>query len=300
MFAAEGTMKLLLALAIVSGSILSGFAQIPNASFENWTNSGSAEVPVGWFVASSQAYSSDHAGVRSSANAYAGAWAVAIENMKSENGNVFRAGLKSGSDGTKDAGGFAYSLRPASFNGYLRYQPSLAGDACFLTIQFTRYNPVTQARELIGEGSFSTSEYMWDYEPFSIPVYYRSYLSPDTATITSYAGRAERPQEGSRLELDQFSFDETATGVVIIDGDELGLKVSPNPSSNVIFITNETVANNGVKYSIYNTGGEAVLSGYLEYRKGIDVSALRNGEYFLLIYDAAGVMIAKATFMFVN
>lgn len=290
MFVAEGAMRFLLTLTFWSGSMVLGFAQIPNASFENWSNAGLSQSPDGW-VEMNSAQNPGTDAVSAVLSPAEDGWAVRLENVIAQSGGVVRAALITGADG------FAYTLKPATLNGYLRYQPVGMHDECRIVVQFTRFNHVTRQREIIGEGSLTRHDFMWEYELFSIPITYTTHLFPDTAIITCYAGSEQDPQKGSVLELDDFNFDESATGVVIIDGDELGLKTSPNPAGEVMYLNNDYVEKHGSKYVIYDVKGKMMMTAPLEQNKGIDVGFLKDGEYFLLIYDDAGGVIAKASFI---
>ncbi len=296
-FVAEGAMKFLLALAIVGGSIVNGFSQIPNASFENWTDNGSIENPSGWFTENVSVPQAVQVPIRAITDAVEGALAVQLENTEAEDGSVIRAMMVSGSDEANHTTGFAYNLRPATLDGYILFQPVETGDSCYIIVEFSEYNPFTHSREIIGQGLYRSAEPMNSWKSFSIPVMYTSTHLPDTATIFCYAGSMLHPQKGSRLQLDHFMFNEVSTGVVIIDGDELGLKVSPNPSGDVIYISNEVVEKYGRMVYVYDTWGKTVIEQELEYSKGIDVSQLEDGEYFLLISDDSGEAIAKASFI---
>jgi len=105
--------------------------------------------------------------------------------------------------------------------------------------------------------------------------------------------------EANQAQASQISSSDEAgisTGVVIIDGDELGVVVVPNPGGNIIYIKSATVLTEAKQYTIYGSNGITLTQQKLV-GKSIDVSALSNGEYYLVLSDVSGHIIGRASFM---
>jgi hypothetical protein len=291
---AEGVMRVPIPLTFLLGLAIISHAQIPNSSFELWTNQG-IETPDGWFNANT---SNSNELVRPTTDSYFSLYAAQLENKAVDDNNITRATMVSGMKDLNHSSGFAYTLRPGFLNGYFQYKPAGNDDSCYVIVQLSKFNSFTHSREIIGRGQFSSGNEINQYIAFSAPITYFSNVDPDTATIIIYAGKYFGAKDGSRLLIDELSFDETTTGVVIIDGDELGITVSPNPTSNIITI-GSTISVLVKQYAIYDNFGRVVMQKSFS-GKSIDVSSLSNGQYHLNLYNSLGIVIGKATFTVQN
>jgi len=295
-FVREGVMKSILTIAFLAGGVVCGYSQISNASFETWTDYGSYQNPNGWYTENSLYQPENLKLVQLSTDVSDGFLAVRLENQKSESGNIVRAMMVSGSNDLNHSPGFAYGLKPVSFSGYYQFQSAVNDDSCYIIVRLSKYDHLRHSRVTIGEGVFASNEQLDSYQQFSIPITYNSFDYPDTATIICYSGKMMNPYEGSRLIIDDMRFDESATGVVIIDGDELGVSLTPNPTNTIISIGNSTIISTGRTYSIYDNFGKVMIHKNLN-GKYIDVSWLTAGMYYLDIYNSSGNLIGIATFV---
>ena len=271
-------------------------AQIPNAEFELWNDSGDYENPDGWYT-ENELYQADGMElVRSTSDSYSSLYAVRMENEEDDNDNVVRAMMVSGTNSLQNSPGFPYSHKPASLNGFYQFSPK-DEDSCYVIVQLTKYNAVSNSREMIGEGRFGSDADIDSYQPFTVPISYLSSEFPDTATIIIYSGKFQGAEDGSRLIIDALTFDE-ATGVVIIDTDELKVKVSPNPAGSFLTVSlKSSILNLLTNLTIYNEAGEVVIAMPLV-GSVIDISLLPSGTYYLEVTNAVtNKIIGTATFM---
>ncbi|MFI5134518.1 MAG: T9SS type A sorting domain-containing protein [Chitinophagales bacterium] len=116
-----------------------------------------------------------------------------------------------------------------------------------------------------------------------------------TGTLALHAQVSNAPSEQS-AQLSSLESPDTSVGVVIIDGDELGVTVVPNPTGNSIYIKSTSVLSDGKQFSIYDSGGNAVMQQKFN-GKTIDVSMLDNGDYYLIVFDGSGSILGKASFI---
>ncbi len=290
-FVAEGVMRVPIPIAFLVGAVTVVHAQIPNSSFELWTDQG-IKTPDGWFVENSL-YGEEL--VRSTSDSYFTLYGARLENKDVGGDNVVRAMMVSGDNDLDHSSGFAYTLRPGLLNGYFEYKPKDDDDSCYVIVELSKYNLFTHSRDIVGRGQFSTGSEFNEYTPFSAPIVYFSGYDPDTATIIIYAGKYFGAKKGSRLQIDELSFDETSTGVVIIDGDELGITVSPNPANNIITVSS-TLSVTVKTYAIYDNAGKVVMQKTFS-GKSIDVSSLGSGLYHLYLYSSSGAVVGKSNFM---
>lgn len=222
-----------LCILIVSCCV-SAIAQIPNGDFEEWTDFGNYENPDSWISSNDQDGSGTET-VKLTEDAFSGIAAARLENEEDDNGNVIVTSLISGNV-ISGKTGFAYSQRPASLQGYYKYKPKNGNDSCYIIARFSRFNTVTQAREIIGTAIFSSADESEEYLLFNSAVNYTSSTDPDTATLEIHAGKFSGANEGSRLYVDALTFEDPATGLnqpVTSFNQPL---IFPNPAQDVIGI----------------------------------------------------------------
>jgi hypothetical protein len=288
---AWSAVKSLLLLTALFAATHQGTAQIPNASFENWTDFGAFDSPDGWFTTNLDFQ--DDQWAEANSESIDGDFGIRLENEENDDDELMRAELISGD---KKSPGFPYSLRPDALTGFFQYEPKDGNDSCYIIVRLSRWNSLSDQREIIGEGQLVSNEEIDEYTPFSIAIDYSSPDDPDTAAIFIYAGKYNGAQRGSRMLIDALSFEGTSTGIVIIDGDELTLTVSPNPASSTITISNDVLIA-GKTYSVTSIIGKPVVTQQPLTSATIDVTSYSNGEYILAVYNGTGKLIKKGTFI---
>ena len=155
--------SILTALLILTTPLM---AQIPNASFENWTNG----EPDGWATSNSPP---NFITVTASTESHSGTKALRGQVITDNNGVLHRPIVFAGSDG----GGFSVNQRYSALRGYYRFLPATA-DQCIITVTMLRNG------SQIGNGEFVASHEVQPYTLFVAPITYSSNESPDWVTIS--------------------------------------------------------------------------------------------------------------------
>ncbi len=142
-------------------------AQIPNASFENWTGG----EPDGWWTNNESFL--NLVGITESNNAEAGTKAAecAVVSL------VGQAIAPELGVGTYTHPGFPVSKKYTSLNGYYKFNPSGKD-------QFSVSVSMWKNGSIIGGGNFSISDKATAYKEFSVDIKYGSVGIPDTCFIT--------------------------------------------------------------------------------------------------------------------
>ncbi len=262
---------LLLLLLLPAGSQ----AQIPNASFENWTQT-TALNPDGWITFNLTGFAVP---ITRSTTPHSGQYAVqgSVVNVAYVN-ELMPAYLYSY---------FGYHGRPASLNGW--YQFTSAGhDSLEITVALYRNG----LSEFVSSGSWSARTSTTGYTQFSIPLEYFSGLAADTAVVwvITANGDNDTVHLGTTFILDDLSFEGTVAGITppasqkpITYALDQNYPNPFNPSTTIRFALPEA---GHVRLSVYNLLGERVAMPVDEIRQAgtydqrFDASALPSGTYF--------------------
>lgn len=225
------------------------FAQneIPNAGFENWTNSN----PDGWQTSNSPGTFSNVVQVNT-VNSGASAVRGQVINFNSVNIPPI---LASGSAADPF---FPITQRYAALTGFHRFMP-IDGDILLITVGIIDANSNT-----IGAGVLSLNQSQSSFVPFSVPITYVSTADAAAATIVFTISNSSGglPTTGATFRLDDLEFSNT-TGVEPIDGaaiaESFELKQNyPNPFNPSTTIEFSTTKTSNVKLTIFNPLGQEV------------------------------------------
>lgn len=268
-------------------------AQIPNFSFENWTNMGTYENPDSW-------------GTLNNATTMAGVYTV----TKGTPGNPGSSYMKitSKTIGTGVVGGiavsgqldsitmqpksgFPFTLRPISFTG--KWQHMIYGSSQgSLTVFLTRWNTSINNRDTIAIASQTLSGMAMSWANFTINFSYSDTTNPDTCVIVLRAS-GNNPTNNDYLWVDNLAFSGTVSTNDLYQ-DEILISVSPNPATENIFVSSA----GGIifqSFSLYDVKGSQIRSAELKNvsQFSLDLSALPKGEYFLKIKTETGWITKK-------
>jgi hypothetical protein len=152
-------------LSLLLGGVIQLSAQVPNASFEQWSDGN----PVGWRTSNNPPQLIT---VKRITDAREGSAAVRGEVVKAFGMLPVPPALTSGND---DADGFPVEKRYAFFRGYYQFT-SVGGDQMLVTIAMLKNG------ETIGGGLIYLSAQN-TYAPFNIPITYTTKEIPDAAII---------------------------------------------------------------------------------------------------------------------
>ncbi len=289
-------MKKFIVLAIALCMAASTFAQIPNNSFENWTNTNGYNMPDGWDNLNSMTTSQS---VYTCTKGTPGSVGAAYLKLISQ--TVTGMGVMPGVavSGTIDmnsmmpAAGFACADRPTSLKGKWQYMAS-GNDQGFIAIYLTKWNSGMGMRDTIGMAMQMLNGMAMSWANFTIPISYNNPANPDSAIIILSAS-GDTPVNGSYLYIDNLSFTIPTTGLTT---EEVGLlKLYPNPASSVmqLDLTGLTVPVKSI--TITNIEGKVVsyVTNATTKINTIDVSTLPAGLYILQVQTEKGNISKKFT-----
>jgi hypothetical protein len=250
---------------------LFGIAQIPNSSFENWTNL----IPDGWLVNISPPLLLP---VSSSNDARTGSYAIKGE-IVDDFGLAFGPYIKPVTSGL----GFPVSQNDTAFYGF--YKADLIGSNLGL-VEVQVYDSLYNQ---IGAGiTYLTSD--TNYSEFYVPIIYSSgatakemsviFQMTDTDSTVSF-------NVGSYFIIDDLSFEHTTTvGLSAIE--KSFYAVSPNPANDHIIIRTANSSSRNQYINIYDASGKKLLSNNMVAFRNelfLDVSLIPAGFYILAITD---------------
>jgi hypothetical protein len=118
---------------------------------------------------------------------------------------------------------------------------------------------------------------IWSISRLMAGTYYWSVQSIDQA----YSG-SEFAEEGS--------FAVVATGVNDLEQDNI-TTVFPNPATNKIYVHSENPS--AIEFKIHNVNGQHLLEGTATSGQAIDISTLKEGIYFIHMYEDDEVAIQR-------
>lgn len=268
-------------------------AQIPNSGFENWTNFGNYEDPTYWGSTNSYSTGSFYA-VTKSTDHYpesVGSYSVRLENNTAMNPNYgARGGLFTGPPPPSPD----FELPPfwpygnSSLTGYYKFAPQ-NGDTMLIRLQLFRFGLS------VFSGDISTTTPAPNWTSFNIPI--PSFLLADSGSIILAAYNADgftyMPHGNSVLYVDNLNFDELITGVAEPETERL-FSLYPNPASQSIVISHQSIVNGMCELNIYNATGQLVYSAILcNNKQQVDLSNLSSGVYTAELHTSSEIQKQK-------
>ena len=267
--------KHLLLITVVIASIITVRAQIPNASFENWTGND----PDGWFTANSPGFHF----VTQSSTAHDGSFAAQC-NVVDFGGTAFAAPFALGNNGF---GAFT-ATAPEAVHGWYIFN-SAGGDAAFVSIgmydnaQYTGSGfaelPATSVyKEFIANMYYTNNEPEGD----SIQIFF---IMGDTVEGLAHVGTV--------LTLDDLTYG-ALSGVDEVNVNSTTIEtISPNPAQHLAEIVYYLSSPGTTQMKIYDMNGRLINTLLDEkqfpgrYKVNADVSSLAAGTYLCrLITDS--------------
>ena len=251
---------------ILTLSLFSLNAQIPNNGFENWMADGNDYNPVDWSTTNNSPYIS----VTPYTPAYAGNFSMKVSTYFAEILTVTGVAAIE----------FPYSERPSEINACIK-TTIMPGDK--VTLYFSLY----KGDSIIASPtycSFSIDTTISDFTCLSFPITYQSNLIPDTANITIIAGSASA-QLGTEIIVDELSFNLSSSTDETISVIDKPVVNYPNPSGNFTYIPVNMLTGSNVLVLIWDIEGNLVQSqSFQELTSGkhelfINTSQHKNGIY---------------------
>ncbi|MCB9169964.1 MAG: hypothetical protein H6594_06380 [Flavobacteriales bacterium] len=184
-----------------------GAAQnIPNAGFENWTNTGNYLDPDGWLTNNAVTWSiaGELSCERGSPGAVGNYCLIATDRDLTS----FGFGPESGDVTAGVPGvfpGFPSTVRPYALTGQWQWHPQLGGISGMVALSLSHWNTVTHQREVIANGQLLTQNPVNGWQSFSVPLLYYSNAIPDSADIMIQA-TSQVDGDGSAIWVDDLAF----------------------------------------------------------------------------------------------
>ncbi|MGZ4041921.1 MAG: T9SS type A sorting domain-containing protein [Bacteroidia bacterium] len=273
-------------------------AQIPNSSFENWTTIGSYSNPDGWGTMNN---TTNQAGIYTATKGTPGNPGASYLKLTSRtvsttivNGIAVSGQLDSITMQPKS--GFAFNMRPASFNG--RWQHMIYGSSQgSILVTLTRWDTGLNQRIAVGSASVTLSGMVMNWANFSLPFNYIDGGYPDTCIIILKAS-GSNPTDLDYLWVDNLAFSGSVTSIENNNSLSNNLSVFPNPCNNHVIVTFNIKETQQTTINITNINGKIILSKNVDFKHGemsqtIDISSLSAGIYFLKVISESGTAVKK-------
>jgi hypothetical protein len=253
-------------------SVQLSFAQIPNASFESWTNG----EPDQWVTSNS---TPDYVPFTQTNDAHQGTYAIQ-GTVVSIQGFSAPIALYSGN---QDNGGFAINTRPEALHGWYKFT-SLSDDFMHIIVAFKKNGSG------IGGGQIVLSSSKTDYTEFVVNMLWVTGDVPDTAVITFQISNSTSgfPHAGSNFIVDDLSWG-TATDVENEASLPKDFELSqnyPNPFNPNTTINYKLPISGQITLKVYNILGDEVATLVNEekpagsYEVNFNSEKLASGTYF--------------------
>ncbi|MBN8701725.1 MAG: T9SS type A sorting domain-containing protein [Bacteroidetes bacterium] len=288
--------KYLLSILAITSFVLSGFAQVPNGGFENWTVATYPD-PVGWPSANILVFANP-SNPRSvyqataTADVHGGASAMAIHTVSlvtnplptmlddvwgiCMTGYVAFPNLKQG---------FASTQKPLQMEFYAKYTPN-GVDTAIALVWLQKRNG-SQVDTIAAGGTILTGTTS-TYAQYTTVLNYNpnyAHLTPDTMVVvfSSSALYEANRKVGSVLYVDDVTLTGTYNSVNAIDAPEVS--VFPNPANTELNFSN--VPSSATKIIVYDIAGRKQLEQNLtSVSLNIDTQSWNAGAYSYELLDS--------------
>jgi hypothetical protein len=272
--------------------VLTATAQIPNFSFENWTNKGSYEIPTQWGTLNNTTASNNVFTVTKASPGSPGSFYMKITS-KTIGATVVGGIAVCGeldSINKKAKSGFAYSAQPASFTGKWQHMIFGTSQGSVKAI-LTKWNVALNKRDTIGIASKTLTGMAMSWANFTVNFVYFNSDTPDSCII-ELRSSGNAPTDQDYLWVDNLGFTGVATGIDVLNTDNDAIEVYPNPTTSVVNIRskNSGRVENVILFDIL---GNKLLELNEIPENGIDISKFTKGNYFVQIKSNTALTIKK-------
>ena len=292
-------MRTLLLFAFISLTAGTSFAQhdtIANAGFERWAFNPQYDEPEDWTTLNPLAsILGAELAFRATASGEFHSGTSAIKLVTTNIPGIGMApsictnGIINTAQQTIE-GGVPISSRPISFGGWFRFDP-VNSDTGNYSITLTRWNSVTNSRDIIGTGSGDFVNTNGVFENFEVALNYQLTDVPDTVLILLGSGTDVNPQEGTTLFVDDLYYTYPQG---IETPESVGLKLFPNPTTDGLTINSKQ----GFEFSsatVYSLDGRLMLNAALNsINPTVDVADLVAGTYIIELATKDGTIVRQS------
>lgn len=296
-------MKKVLLFACAAFAMLNASAQIPNAGFENWSNTAGYNMPDGWgnlnpMTTSMSVYTAEKGTPGSPGASYLKLTSRTVAGMGVMPGIAATGNLNMSTMSV--TGGFANSTRPANLTGNWQYMGGNGSDNGFVAAYLTRWNTTTMKRDTVASAVHLLSGMVMSWATFSIPFTYNKGFAPDSALII-LSSSGMTPANNSYLYVDNLAFSGTvATTGVANTTSAVNLSIYPNPASSDLAVSFTSAAAKTYTLTLTDMLGKVIRSQEVSALQGqnkttISTHGIAAGNYLLLLKSGTAVSVNRVT-----
>jgi photosystem II stability/assembly factor-like uncharacterized protein len=264
------------------------YPPIPNGGFENWQSYTYKNLDD-WSYYNMEDFNfypdPDSEMVIQTTDAEHGLYAADMSNLTIQ-GMPLTGSLQSyGNMMNKNFPSFPLNHKVQSLNGYYKFFP-VNDDT--INIECDVYKDGVQ----IGAGFWWDSQGQSTYAPFNANINYWSNQVPDSCFIIFYIGSQIRDCTGTRLLIDNLSFDGFVSNIEEVNAASSqvnSLKIFPNPSSSMVRI--QTSIDIDGRLEIYDMQGMLVFSDrFTGNNQQLDIRNFNPGIYLVRVISGENIM----------
>lgn len=263
-------------------------AQVPNASFESWTNHGSYSTPDGWDNRNAQTASAATFTCQQGTPGTDGNYYMRLISKKIGSSVVNGIAVSGRLDSSTGApvSGFPYTGRPASLTGKWQYM-AFGNDQGYVSIGLTKWNTASNKRDTIGNTTYLLPDMVMGWADFSININYASQATPDSAMIVFSPSNELNATDNSYIFVDELKFSDFPTSIASANAIKQNIKAYPNPAKDHILLEFEPAGRKAIITLIDITGQVVtttlITEGTNKYQ--LSIQNIHQGIYFLKMED---------------
>lgn len=288
--------NLFILTAIFSSSIL--LSQIPNFSFENWTNAGTYENPDMWGTMNN---TTKLAGVYTATKATPGNPGNFYLKLTSKtvSSTVVNGIAVSGKLDTltmQPKSGFPFNQRPQSFKG--NWQHMIYGSSQgSIQVTLTRWDTGLNQRVTVATANQTLSGMAMSWAAFTINFTYVDGNNPDTCIIVLKAS-GSAPTNNDYLWVDNLSFFGSVMGIQDNVKSIMDINVFPNPSSQNLNVEFDAKKSKSITLQLLDLSGKVISESKLGEVVGktkavFNTTGISKGSYLLKIVSDEAIETKK-------
>ncbi len=296
--------KLTLVALLIVGFFTATAQQVPNASFDTWTDT---LAPDGWSTYEKAFGVPLGLSHRDGADYIVGPYSLVLRsdsvpgqpNYGVLAGTAALGEVVMGMQGPTYPG-IAFPYRPDTL--FIGYKYTAAGaDSAYMSFVFKKNGTSALVNSAPGVGFLLPAASQWTLVGTLLGgIYLNSTIVPDTLKTSFYSSKNPAPGggiKGSELKLDAYLFGYAQLPNALQQiADELGFNVFPNPTADFVTITSKQNAD-GFRAFVSDINGQMVSVNHLNGETNrIDVSTLSTGTYIYRIADAQGNVLKNGRF----
>jgi hypothetical protein len=290
---------ILAACSILSATF--AFAQIPNNSFESWTNAGSYSTPDQWDQLNSYTAITGTYTCTQGTPGVPGSYYLKLTSH-----NITGVGVVPGvaTCGVLDTAnmqimpktGFPYTGRPQSLAGNWQYM-GFGGDQGYVAVILTKWNLGTSKRDTIASVKDTLTGMAMFWEAFNINLNYQSAATPDSAMIMLSASGAT-PANNSYLWVDSLNFYGTAPNAVANVNNNNTCTIYPNPATGSTNVQFYAAKAEDITLSVADVSGKLFYTTTFKAGAGkntqvLNTTQLPHGVYFIRLTGSSTAVNEK-------